>query len=226
MALRSAMKRRRDHAYRKYPYLSCDVRRAVRGRCHSRRRTLHQSYPDSEHPNSGICIKGSAAPEIVYSPDRLRHPMKRTRPKSNPDPGWVEISWALPHRARDAHGRARAGRAAVAAHHDAGCDRARDRHRHRRGLCGVVVLERFRMPDHDGYPSNNGVSAVIAHPSKVKREFAEDSGSRDSLSMVRETVRQMAGKNLRQIVGKMTHPARHHLNFILHNQRLCGTTNF
>ena len=37
--------------------------------------------PDSEHPNGGICIKGSAAPEIVYSPDRLRHPMKRTRPK-------------------------------------------------------------------------------------------------------------------------------------------------
>jgi anaerobic selenocysteine-containing dehydrogenase len=27
--------------------------------------------PDSEHPNGGICIKGSAAPEIVYSPDRL-----------------------------------------------------------------------------------------------------------------------------------------------------------
>jgi len=49
--------------------------------------------PDSEHPNGGICIKGSAAPEIVYSPDRLRHPMKRTRPKDDPDPGWVEISW-------------------------------------------------------------------------------------------------------------------------------------
>jgi anaerobic selenocysteine-containing dehydrogenase len=49
--------------------------------------------PDSEHPNGGICIKGSAAPEIVYSPDRLRHPMKRTRPKGDPDPGWAEISW-------------------------------------------------------------------------------------------------------------------------------------
>src|SRR5271170_5604675 len=49
--------------------------------------------PDSEHPNGGICIKGSAAPEIVYSPDRLRHPMKRTRPKGDADPGWVEISW-------------------------------------------------------------------------------------------------------------------------------------
>lgn len=49
--------------------------------------------PDSEHPNGGICIKGSAAPEIVYSPDRLHHPMKRTRPKGDPDPGWVEITW-------------------------------------------------------------------------------------------------------------------------------------
>ncbi len=49
--------------------------------------------PDSEHPNGGICIKGYAAPEIVYSPDRLLHPMKRTRPKSDADPGWVRISW-------------------------------------------------------------------------------------------------------------------------------------
>jgi anaerobic selenocysteine-containing dehydrogenase len=49
--------------------------------------------PDPEHPNGGICIKGSAAPEIVYSPDRLLHPMKRTRPKGDPDPGWVRISW-------------------------------------------------------------------------------------------------------------------------------------
>ena len=49
--------------------------------------------PDSEHPNGGICIKGYAAPEIVYSPDRLRHPLKRTRPKGDPDPGWAEISW-------------------------------------------------------------------------------------------------------------------------------------
>jgi anaerobic selenocysteine-containing dehydrogenase len=49
--------------------------------------------PDSEHPNGGICIKGYAAPEIVYSPDRLLYPMKRTRPKGDPDPGWVRISW-------------------------------------------------------------------------------------------------------------------------------------
>ena len=49
--------------------------------------------PDSDHPNGGICIKGYSAPEIVYSSDRLLHPFKRTRPKGDPDPGWVEISW-------------------------------------------------------------------------------------------------------------------------------------
>jgi anaerobic selenocysteine-containing dehydrogenase len=49
--------------------------------------------PDSAHPNGGICVKGSAAPEMVYSPDRLLSPMKRTRPKGEPDPGWVPISW-------------------------------------------------------------------------------------------------------------------------------------
>jgi anaerobic selenocysteine-containing dehydrogenase len=49
--------------------------------------------PDSDHPNGGICIKGYAAPEIVSSPDRLLHPMKRTRPKGDSDPGWVKISW-------------------------------------------------------------------------------------------------------------------------------------
>jgi anaerobic selenocysteine-containing dehydrogenase len=49
--------------------------------------------PDSGHPNGGICIKGSAAPELVYAPDRLKYPMKRTRRKGDADPGWVEISW-------------------------------------------------------------------------------------------------------------------------------------
>src|SRR2546428_6988654 len=46
-----------------------------------------------EHPNGCICIKGTAAPEIVYSPDRLQYPMLRTRPKGERDPGWVRISW-------------------------------------------------------------------------------------------------------------------------------------
>ena len=48
---------------------------------------------DPEHPNGCICVKGTAAPEIVYAPDRLQYPMMRTRPKGDPDPGWVRISW-------------------------------------------------------------------------------------------------------------------------------------
>jgi anaerobic selenocysteine-containing dehydrogenase len=47
---------------------------------------------DPAHPNGCICVKGTAAPEIVYSRDRLRSPMKRTRPKGDSDPGWVVIS--------------------------------------------------------------------------------------------------------------------------------------
>ena len=48
---------------------------------------------DPAHPNGCVCVKGTAAPEIVYSPDRLRTPLERTRPKGDPDPGWVPISW-------------------------------------------------------------------------------------------------------------------------------------
>jgi anaerobic selenocysteine-containing dehydrogenase len=48
---------------------------------------------DPDHPNGCICVKGTAAPEIVYSKDRLRCPMVRTRPKGEPDPGWVEVTW-------------------------------------------------------------------------------------------------------------------------------------
>jgi anaerobic selenocysteine-containing dehydrogenase len=48
---------------------------------------------DPAHPNGCICVKGTAAPEIVYSPDRLQYPMKRTKPKGEADPGWVRISW-------------------------------------------------------------------------------------------------------------------------------------
>lgn len=48
---------------------------------------------DPAHPNGCICVKGTAAPEIVYSPDRLQYPMVRTRPKGDPNPGWVRITW-------------------------------------------------------------------------------------------------------------------------------------
>src|SRR6266481_1896682 len=50
--------------------------------------------PDPTHPTgAAICAKGRAAPELVYHKDRLKHPLRRTRPKGDPDPGWEEISW-------------------------------------------------------------------------------------------------------------------------------------
>ncbi len=50
--------------------------------------------PDPSHPTGqALCAKGRAAPELVYHPDRLLYPMKRTRPKGDLDPGWQRISW-------------------------------------------------------------------------------------------------------------------------------------
>jgi anaerobic selenocysteine-containing dehydrogenase len=54
---------------------------------------LQQVRADPEHPNRCICVKGSAAPEIVYLSDRLRSPMVRTRLKGKRDPGWARLSW-------------------------------------------------------------------------------------------------------------------------------------
>ncbi|NKB58664.1 MAG: molybdopterin-dependent oxidoreductase [Alphaproteobacteria bacterium] len=50
--------------------------------------------PDPTHPTGqALCAKGRAAPELVYSPERLHYPMKRTRPKGDPNPGWERIGW-------------------------------------------------------------------------------------------------------------------------------------
>ena len=50
--------------------------------------------PDPTHPTgAALCAKGRAAPELVNSPDRLLYPLKRTRPKGDPDPGWQRITW-------------------------------------------------------------------------------------------------------------------------------------
>jgi anaerobic selenocysteine-containing dehydrogenase len=50
--------------------------------------------PDPSHPTGqALCAKGRAAPELVYHPDRLLHPLMRTRPKGDPDPGWRRIGW-------------------------------------------------------------------------------------------------------------------------------------
>ncbi|HXF76463.1 MAG TPA: molybdopterin-dependent oxidoreductase [Methylomirabilota bacterium] len=48
---------------------------------------------DPDHPNGCVCVKGTAAPEIVYSPDRVRYPMVRSRPKGDGDPGWLRVTW-------------------------------------------------------------------------------------------------------------------------------------
>jgi anaerobic selenocysteine-containing dehydrogenase len=50
--------------------------------------------PDPSHPTGqAICGKGRAAPELVYHPERLTHPLRRTRSKGDTDPGWERISW-------------------------------------------------------------------------------------------------------------------------------------
>lgn len=46
------------------------------------------------HPSGEkLCPKGRAAPELVYHPDRLTRPLRRTAPKGAADPGWEPISW-------------------------------------------------------------------------------------------------------------------------------------
>lgn len=53
-----------------------------------------QLEPDPTHPTGqALCAKGRAAPELVYHPDRLTHPLRRTRPKGESDPGWERIGW-------------------------------------------------------------------------------------------------------------------------------------
>ena len=50
--------------------------------------------PDPTHPTGqALCAKGRVAPELVYHPERLTHPLRRTRPKGDPDPGWERIGW-------------------------------------------------------------------------------------------------------------------------------------
>src|SRR6201987_2160943 len=50
--------------------------------------------PDPTHPTGqALCAKGRAAPELVYHPERLTRPLRRTRPKGDSDPGWQAISW-------------------------------------------------------------------------------------------------------------------------------------
>jgi anaerobic selenocysteine-containing dehydrogenase len=50
--------------------------------------------PDRSHPTGeAICAKGRASPQLVEASDRLLFPLRRTRPKGDPDPGWRRIGW-------------------------------------------------------------------------------------------------------------------------------------
>ena len=50
--------------------------------------------PDPAHPTGqALCVKAKAAPEAVYAPDRILHPLRRTRSKGEADPGWERICW-------------------------------------------------------------------------------------------------------------------------------------
>jgi anaerobic selenocysteine-containing dehydrogenase len=67
--------------------------------------------PDPDHPTGqALCAKGRAAPELIAAPERLTHPLRRTRPKGDPDPGWERISWDEALAAVAANLRAIAGR--------------------------------------------------------------------------------------------------------------------
>ncbi|WP_334067502.1 molybdopterin-dependent oxidoreductase [Burkholderia cepacia] len=56
--------------------------------------TMIKVRPDDTHPTGhAMCMKGKAAPELVHHPDRVLHPMRRTRPKDAADPGWQRIGW-------------------------------------------------------------------------------------------------------------------------------------
>jgi anaerobic selenocysteine-containing dehydrogenase len=56
--------------------------------------TLLALHPDPSHPTGkAICLKGKAAPQIVYHPSRLLHPLRRTNPRDAVDPGWERITW-------------------------------------------------------------------------------------------------------------------------------------
>ncbi len=62
--------------------------------CHVKEGKLVEIRKDPDHPNSAnLCPKGIFSTELVYHPERLRYPVRRTRPKTDPDPGWERISW-------------------------------------------------------------------------------------------------------------------------------------
>jgi anaerobic selenocysteine-containing dehydrogenase len=47
--------------------------------------------PDSPTSRGYLCPKGEAAPELLYHPDRITHPLRRTGPRGSGQ--WREVSW-------------------------------------------------------------------------------------------------------------------------------------
>jgi anaerobic selenocysteine-containing dehydrogenase len=47
--------------------------------------------PESQTSRGYICAKGMAAPEFIYHPDRVTHPLRRTGPRGSGQ--WVRIDW-------------------------------------------------------------------------------------------------------------------------------------
>ncbi|UCF57804.1 MAG: molybdopterin-dependent oxidoreductase, partial [Deltaproteobacteria bacterium] len=52
-----------------------------------------EGNPEEPRSEGLLCSKGLAATQMLYSPDRIDYPMKRTNPKGADDPGWVRITW-------------------------------------------------------------------------------------------------------------------------------------
>ncbi|RAW91888.1 molybdopterin-dependent oxidoreductase [Photorhabdus laumondii] len=56
--------------------------------------TLIKIQQNPKHPTgNAMCMKGKAAPELAHSPNRILHPLRRTNPKGDADPGWEKITW-------------------------------------------------------------------------------------------------------------------------------------
>jgi thiosulfate reductase/polysulfide reductase chain A len=51
--------------------------------------------PDDQIARGRLCVKGYAGRQLLYDPDRLKYPMKRTNPEKgiDVDPKWVRITW-------------------------------------------------------------------------------------------------------------------------------------
>ena len=54
-----------------------------------------QGLPEDFQGGGALCAKGTSGAALMYDPDRLKYPMKRTNPVKGlgVDPGWVRISW-------------------------------------------------------------------------------------------------------------------------------------